>query len=89
MPGESKNREVNELSSPACSMREADDVYLGYAGKDEIATLVGELLAAERSMVSKLREMLPRVRDDGLYGKLGEMMRTHERNIAFLDALVR
>ena len=33
-------------SSPACAMREADDVYMGYAGRDELAEALGRLLAA-------------------------------------------
>ena len=38
-----------ELSSPACSMHEADDQYMGYAGKDELITFLNELLEAERA----------------------------------------
>jgi len=37
------------LSSPACSMSEADDVYMGYAGKAELLALLNELLEAERA----------------------------------------
>jgi hypothetical protein len=147
-----------ELSSPACSMSEADDVYMGYAGKAELLALLNELLEAERAgarvalesaravpegpiralldvvhhdegrwcamllghikargetpsskmgafyekamaiaelgerlkflnrgqgwVVRKLREILPRVRDDGLHADLAEMLRLHETNIA-------
>src|SRR5207237_908286 len=38
-----------ELSSPACSMHEADDQYMGYASKDELITFLNELLEAERA----------------------------------------
>jgi hypothetical protein len=33
-------------------------------------------------VVRKLREMLPRLRDDGLHAELTEMLRSHEANIA-------
>ncbi|HTQ33075.1 MAG TPA: DUF6306 domain-containing protein [Stellaceae bacterium] len=36
-------------------------------------------------VVRKLREMLPRVRDDGLHRDLSEMLRSHEANIALAD----
>jgi hypothetical protein len=87
MPVESKNP-PSEPSSPACSMREADDAYMGFAGKEEIETLLRELLAAERALARKLRETLPRVRDDDLHAKLGDMAGAHECHIALLDALV-
>jgi len=37
-----KNRsedQLPELSSPACSMPEADDAYMGFAGKAELIAL--------------------------------------------------
>ena len=147
-----------ELSSPACSMTEAEDVYMGYAGKEELNAFLNELLEAERAGVRvaldsakdapagplrallddvrrdearwcamllrhlkargetpsprigafydkamaivelgerlrflnrgqgwvarKLREILPRVRDDKLHADLGEMLCLHEVNIA-------
>jgi hypothetical protein len=86
---ESKNRQGGELSSPACSMHEADPAYMGYAGKHELVALLDELLEAERGVVRRLREMLPRVRDDALHGRLGQMKHAHESNIAFLDGLIR
>jgi Domain of unknown function (DUF6306) len=148
----------DELASPACSMAEADDVYMGYAAADEISAFLNELLEAERAgsrvtldsaaeavggpiadlmravqrdearwcamllhhlrsrgaeptpnvgafygkamaiadlrerilflnrgqgwVVRKLREMLPRVRDDALHADLTEMLQSHEANIA-------
>ena len=38
-----------EASSPACSMHEAPDTYMGYAGKDELVGFLNELLEAERA----------------------------------------
>jgi len=153
-----------ELSSPACAMHEADDGYMGYAGKDELIGFLNELLKAERAgarvafesaraaggdrivevlrniqrdearwcgmllshvevlgevpsrqigafygkamaisdvaerirflnrgqgwVVRKLRQMLPRVRNDGLHGDLSEMLRSHEANIALASDAV-
>ena len=149
------------VSSPACSMHEADDAYMGYAGKDELVAFLNELLEAERAgarvtlesgracdsgpisdlmlniqrdearwcgmlsrevkrlgaapsrtvgafygkamaiadigerigflnrgqgwVVRKLREFLPRVRDDQLHAELAEMLRSHEANIALAN----
>lgn len=153
-----------ELSSPACSMAEADDAYMGYAGRDELVAFLNELLEAERAgalvtgesareagagpladlmtairndearwcgmllrhlkargadasstvgtfygkamaigdlaertrflnrgqgwVVRKLREMLPRVRDDRLHADLTEMLQSHEANIALANDAV-
>jgi hypothetical protein len=151
------------FSSPACSMHEANDAYMGYADKDELATFLNELLEAERAgarvtlesaraagtgplaellrtvqrdearwcamlvrrvkaldeepspetgalygkamavaelreriaflnrgqgwVVQKLREILPRVRDNQLHADLCEMLRSHEINIARLNGV--
>ena len=153
-----------EVSSPACSMHEADEAYMGYAGKDELIAFLNELLEAERAgarvtlesaraagsgaiaelmrtiqrdearwcgmllrhlkalgdapsskvgafygkamaiadlgeriaflnrgqgwVVRKLREMLPRVRDNQLHTDLTEMLRSHEANIALATEVV-
>jgi len=36
-------------SSPVCSAAEADDVYMGFAGRDELLASLNELLEAERA----------------------------------------
>ena len=147
-----------EQSSPACLAHEADDAYMGFATRDEIAAFLNELLEAERAgtgvalrsaeaaagskfaellrdvhhdearwcamllkqlkalgtpastkvgafqdkalaieslperiaflnrgqgwVAKKLREMLPKVRDDALHRDLTEMLQAHEVNIA-------
>jgi hypothetical protein len=38
-----------EPASPVCYAAEADDVYMGYAGREEIVTALNELLEAERA----------------------------------------
>ena len=153
-----------EPASPACSMHEADDAYMGYAGTDELTAFMNELLEAERAgakvtletaraagggrlgelmraiqhdearwcgmltghikglgatpspktgafhgkamaiadlgertiflnrgqgwVVRKLKEILPRVRDDRLHADLAEMLRSHEENIARANQVV-
>jgi hypothetical protein len=152
----------NPPSSPACLAHEADDSYMGFASRSEIAAFLNELLEAERAgtgvalrsaqaatgtsfvdllhdihrdeakwcamllrqlralgepastkvgafqekalaiadlrermtflnrgqgwVVRKLREMLPKVRDDGLHRELQEMLQAHEVNIARTQA---
>ncbi len=149
---------TNEPSSPACLAHEADDAYMGFAPRAEIAAFLNELLEAERAgtgvalksaaaaggrpyadllgdihrdearwcamllkqlkalgepasprvgafqekclaiegmaeriaflnrgqgwVVRKLKEMIPKVRDDALHRDLGEMLRSHEVNIS-------
>lgn len=144
-------------ASPACSMHEADDAYMGYASKEELVTFLNELLEAERAgtgvalrsadaaggtrfvgllrdihkdearwcamllrqlkaldmpastkigafqekamaieplperiaflnrgqgwVVKKLREMMPKVRDDALHRDLADMLESHVANI--------
>lgn len=153
---------TGEPASPACSMHEAADAYMGYADKDELVAFLNELLAAERAgarvchesarqagdgplaellrgiqrdearwcallirhlkaraatpspragafygkamaiadlgerivflnrgqgwVARKLREILPRLRDDRLHADLALMLRSHEANIALADA---
>ena len=153
----------SDAGSPACSMHEADDGYMGYATKDELVAFLNELLEAERAgarvtletargasapqiadlmlaiqkdearwcamlsrhlkaigatpssrtgafyekamaiadlgdrltflnrgqgwVVRKLREALPRVRDDGLHRDLADMLQSHEVNIALAETV--
>ena len=41
--------ERNQPSSPACLAHEADDTYMGFASRDELAAFLNELLEAERA----------------------------------------
>ena len=69
---------ASEPSSPACSMHEADDVYMGYAGKEELTAILTELLEAERAGVRVTHESALTARD----GPLGELMRAIEKDEA-------
>src|SRR5262245_16752312 len=66
------------LSSPACSMHEADDAYMGYATKDELAALLNELLEAERAGA---RVTLESARTAGS-GPIAELMRSIQHDEA-------
>src|SRR5712692_9550662 len=50
------NAPASEPSSPACSMHEADDAYMGSAGKEELTAILTELLEAERAGVRVTHE---------------------------------
>jgi nitronate monooxygenase len=69
---------ISELSSPACSMHEASDTYMGYAGKDELTTFLNELIEAERAGA---RVTLESAREAGI-GPLVELLRTVQRDEA-------
>lgn len=155
------DKAAEEAGSPACSMHEAEDAYMGYATRDELSQFLNELLEAERAgarvtletardagagalaelmlaiqrdearwcamltrhlkalgtapsprtgafhdkamaiadlperlsflnrgqgwVVRKLREMLPRVRDDKLHHDFSDMLQSHEANIALAN----
>lgn len=58
-------------SSPACLAHEADDGYMGFATAPEIARFLADFDAAPMAQRAELlRQMLPRVRDDGLHAEL-------------------
>ena len=57
-----------------------------------IADLGGRVAFLNRGqgwVVRKLREMLPRVRDDRLHADLAEMLQSHEANVARTNDAVR
>jgi hypothetical protein len=68
-------------SSPACLAHEADDAYMGFATKAEIAAFLKALAEAEnagRPHAELLRKMLPRVRDDVLHRELSAQLVAQE-----------
>jgi hypothetical protein len=73
--------EPKEPSSPACLAHEADDAYMGFASKAEIAAFLKELAEAERAgrpHAQMLRKILPRVRDDALHKELRAKLEVQE-----------
>ena len=58
-----------ESSLPACSMHQADDAYMGYAGKEELTAILTELLEAERAGVRITHESA-RTAGDGSLAEL-------------------
>jgi nitronate monooxygenase len=69
---------VAEYSSPACSMHEVSDAYMGYAGKDELIPFLNELLEAERAGA---RVALESSRAAGT-GPIAELLRAVQRDEA-------
>jgi len=72
---------ADKLASSACSAQEADDVYMGFASRAEIAAFLKELEAAERGSrphAEMLRRMLPKVRDDALHRELSAKLQIQE-----------
>jgi hypothetical protein len=70
-----------QFASPACSADEADDAYMGFASRAEIAAFLNELAAAEhagRRHAEMLRRMLPRIRDDVLHRELTAKLAAQE-----------
>lgn len=66
---------MTEPASPACSAHEADDAYMGYATKAEIAAFLKEFETAD---TDSIRKMLPRMRNDLLYEQLSARLRAIE-----------
>ena len=59
--------EPEKTTSPACSAHEADDAYMGFATRAEIAAFLAGLDTADAEAI---RKMLPRIRDDTLHKEL-------------------
>src|SRR5947199_10000158 len=78
MTSRKDNAPASEPSSPACSMHEADDAYMGYAGREELTAILTELLEAERAGVRVTHESALTARG----GPLGELMRAIEKDEA-------
>ena len=67
--------EPKETSSPACLAHEADDAYMGFATKAEIAAFLKDL---DKADAEAIRKMLPRVRDDILHRELSARLQAIE-----------
>ncbi|MDI1284467.1 MAG: hypothetical protein PSV46_08720 [Reyranella sp.] len=67
--------DLKEPSSPACLAHEADDAYMGFATRAEIAAFMKEIARADAEAI---RKMLPRIRDDVLYKELTARLRAIE-----------
>ena len=70
-----------ESSSPACLAHEADDAYMGFATKAEIAAFLKALAEAEnagRPHAGMLREMLPRCGTMRLHRELSAKLEAQE-----------
>jgi hypothetical protein len=71
----------SQPASAACLAHEADDAYMGFATKAEIAAFLKALAEAEqagRPHAEMLRNMLPKVRDDALHRELQAKLKAQE-----------
>ena len=68
---------MKKPASPACSAHEADDAYMGFASKAEIAAFLArlDLKKLDRADAAAIRKMLPRIRDDALHRELADRLR--------------
>jgi hypothetical protein len=64
--------EPEETSSPACLAHEADDSYMGFATRAEIAAFLKDI---DRKDAESIRKMLPRIRDDAIHRELTARLR--------------
>jgi len=55
----------------------------------DLAARIAFLNRGQGWVVRKLREMLPRVRDDRLHADFAEMLQSHEANIALANSVMR
>lgn len=72
--------EPKETTSPACLAHEADDAYMGFATKAEIAAFLKalDLKKPDGTDADAIRKMLPRIRDDLLHKELSAKLRAIE-----------
>jgi hypothetical protein len=79
-----------EPSSPSCFAHEADDSYMGYASRTQIVAFLNEIRAcapktpaARAVLIHRIRQMLPKVRDDDTYREVADLVRhLEDGNIA-------
>lgn len=80
---------ITEPASPVCYASEADDVYMGYAGRDELIAALNELLEAERAG-ARVASASVRAAPDQLYDTFMQAVRSDEaRWCAMLSRQIR
>lgn len=80
---------TDEPSSPVCYGAQADDVYMGYAPRDEILAALNELLEAERAGARVARASV-KLQSDPAYRGLMRAVRADEaRWCAMLSAQIK
>lgn len=83
---EEKN-DTARMASPVCFLDEADDRYAGYLSIEEADGFFGDLLEKQRSLLTRLSAVLPRIRDDGIHARLREVAELQRRAIVILEEL--
>ncbi|MDB5486484.1 MAG: hypothetical protein JWQ58_199 [Reyranella sp.] len=66
---------ADEPASPACLAHEADDAYMGFATPADIDRFRKGLdTASDVLKAEMLREMLPKIRNDGLHAEFSALL---------------
>jgi hypothetical protein len=80
-PSDNRPDDPEEPASPSCFAHEADDAYMGFASAAEIAALLAEVRGtafdqapARDRLAVRLRQVLPKVRDDRLHRRLAALL---------------
>jgi hypothetical protein len=82
---ERRSDEANgELASPACSADRADDVYMGFAARDELVAFLNELLEAERAGARVTLETAKAARDPAIAVLMTDIQHDEARWCAML-----
>ena len=76
------------FASPACSAHEMDDVYMGFAGREELLESLNELLEAERAGMRAALETAPEIEDPSVRRLLTEIHREGVRWCGVLTSTV-
>ncbi|MCC7274845.1 MAG: hypothetical protein IT561_19405 [Alphaproteobacteria bacterium] len=73
-----------DVASPACSMHEADDAYMGYAGRVELLGFLDALLQGERAVAQVALESAPAAGSGPVAARLSAAAREASRWCATL-----
>jgi len=77
-----------QFASPACSAREMDDAYMGFAARDEIVAALNELLEAERAGARVALRSRAAAQDDAAEALLAAIQRDEARWCAVLTRAI-
>ena len=84
MTNQHDNETAGESSSPACSMHEADDAYMGYMAREELIAFLNELLEAERAGARVTLESAHAARSGPIAKLMSDIQRDEARWCAML-----
>lgn len=83
------NRDERKPASPVCHAGDADDIYMGYAGRDEILTMLNSLLEAESAGARVARRSRQDAPTAAIAGLMRAVLADEARWCAMLSAWIR